>query len=98
MPLSVLPSPSGPSHFLFSSKADSVPTLDDLVQLETELKNLRAEAASRRDKADSGLLAVNDFWRRAKDKTKEIARERLAKSKDGEKIKAIKIKRENTGK
>ncbi|KAG8726826.1 Transcriptional regulator, partial [Ceratobasidium sp. 428] len=97
MPLSALPSPSGPSHFLFSSKSDSVPTLDELVQLESELKSLRAEAVSRREKADSGSTAVNDFWRRAKEKTKELARERLAKSKDGEKIKAIKIKRETTG-
>ncbi|KAG8746129.1 Transcriptional regulator [Ceratobasidium sp. 414] len=97
MPLSALPSPSGPSHFLFSSKTDSVPTLDELVQLESELKSLRAEAVSRGEKADLGSTAVNEFWRRAKEKTKELARERLAKSKDGEKIKAIKIKRETTG-
>ncbi|KAG9124832.1 Transcriptional regulator [Ceratobasidium sp. 392] len=97
MPLSALPTPSGPSHFLFSSKSDSVPTLDELVQLESELKSLRAEAILRREKADSGSTVVNEFWRRAKEKTKELARERLAKAKDGERIKAIKIKRETTG-
>ncbi|KAG8704414.1 hypothetical protein FRC08_002250 [Ceratobasidium sp. 394] len=97
MPLGALPSPSGPSHFLFSSKTDSVPTLDELVQLESELKSLRAEAVSRGEKANSGSTAVNEFWRKAKEKTKELTRERMAKSKDGEKIKAIKIKRETTG-
>lgn len=96
MPLSVLPSPSGPSHPLFNSKADAVPTLDELVQLETELKTLRDEAAARREKAESGLRAVEAFWRQAKDKTKEL-RDRIAKARDGDRIKAIKIKRETTG-
>lgn len=98
MPLSALPSPSGPSHHLFSSKTESVPTLDELVKLEAELQSLREEASLRINRADSGLLAINDFWKRAKEKTKELTRERHAKTKDGEKIKAIKIKRETTGK
>ncbi|QRW00836.1 chromatin-remodeling complexes subunit ngg1 [Ceratobasidium sp. AG-Ba] len=97
MPLSPLPIPSIPTHFLFSSKTDSVPSLDELVQLEQELKSLRADAISRRDKAESASLAVTEFWRRAKEKVKEPTRERPAKSKDVDKIKYIKIKRETTG-
>lgn len=94
MPLSALPGPSGPSHPLFNSEAGSVPTLDELVQLEIELKSLRDEAIARREKAESGLRSVDTFWRRAKDRTKELARE---KTKDYDRIKAIKIKRETTG-
>lgn len=94
MPLSALPSPSGPSHPLFNSEAGSVPTFDELVQLEIGLKSLLEEATARREKAESGLRTVEVFWRRAKDRTRELARER---TKDIDRIKAIKIKRETTG-
>ncbi|KAJ1310526.1 hypothetical protein OPQ81_007256 [Rhizoctonia solani] len=94
MPLSALPTPSAPAHPLFNSKTDSLPTLDELVQLETELRALRDEAAARRDKAESGLHAMDIIWRKAKDKTRGLARDRDAKSKDNDRIRAIKLKRE----
>lgn len=94
MPLSALPTPSVPAHFLFNAKTDSLPSLDDLVQLETELRSLRDEAAARKDKAESGLHAMDMIWRRAKEKTRGLARERDAKARDNDRIKAIKLKRE----
>ncbi|CAE6434368.1 unnamed protein product [Rhizoctonia solani] len=94
MPLSALPVPSAPAHSLFNSKTDSLPTLDELVQLESELRTLRDEAAARKDKAESGLHTMDVIWRRAKDKTRGLARDRDAKSKDNDRIRAIKLKRE----
>ncbi|CAE6411465.1 unnamed protein product [Rhizoctonia solani] len=94
MPLTALPTPSVPAHPLFNSKTDSLPTLDELVQLEAELRTLRDEAAARKDKAESGLRAMDVIWRRAKDKTRGLARERDARSKDNDRIRAIKLKRE----
>ncbi|CUA72169.1 Chromatin-remodeling complexes subunit ngg1 [Rhizoctonia solani] len=94
MPLSALPTPSAPAHPLFNSKTDSLPTLDELVQLEAELRALRDEAAARKDKANAGLHTVDVIWRRAKEKTRGLARERDTKSKDNDRIRAIKLKRE----
>ncbi|KAG8764229.1 Transcriptional regulator [Ceratobasidium sp. 423] len=94
MPLNALPTPSTPTHPLFNSKTDSLPTLDELVQLETELRTLRDEAAARKDKAESGLHAMDVIWRKAKEKTRGLARERDARSKDNDRIRAIKLKRE----
>ncbi|KAH7340146.1 histone acetyltransferases subunit 3-domain-containing protein [Rhizoctonia solani] len=94
MPLTALPTPSVPAHPLFNTKPDSLPTLDELVQLEAELRTLRDEAAARKDKAESGLRAMDTIWRRAKDKTRGLARERDARSKDNDRIRAIKLKRE----
>ncbi|CAE6345277.1 unnamed protein product [Rhizoctonia solani] len=94
MPLSALPIPSAPAHSLFSSKTDTLPTLDELVQLEAELRTLRDEAATRKDKAESGLHTTDVIWRRAKDKTRGLTRDRDAKSKDNDRIRAIKLKRE----
>lgn len=94
MPLSALPTPSVPTHFLFNSKTDSLPTLDDLVQLESELRALRDEAVTRRDKAEAGLHTMEIIWRRAKDKTRGLARDRETRNKDTDKIRSIKLKRE----
>ncbi|EUC66046.1 histone acetyltransferase subunit 3 [Rhizoctonia solani AG-3 Rhs1AP] len=94
MPLSALPTPSAPARPLFNSKPDSLPTLDELVQLETELRALRDEAVARKDKAEAGLHTMDIIWRRAKEKSRGLARERDAKSKDNDRIRAIKLKRE----
>ncbi|CAE6380017.1 unnamed protein product [Rhizoctonia solani] len=94
MPLSPLPTPSAPTHSLFTTKTDSLPALDDLVQLESELRILREEAALRIDKSESGLHTSDVIWRRAKDKTRGLVRDREAKPKDNDRIRAIKLKRE----
>ncbi|GAB1517111.1 hypothetical protein RhiTH_000154 [Rhizoctonia solani] len=94
MPLSPLPTPSAPTHSLFTTKTDSLPALDDLVQLESELRILREEAALRIDKSESGLHTSDVIWRRAKDKTRGLVRDREVKPKDNDRIRAIKLKRE----
>ncbi|ELU43789.1 Ada3 domain-containing protein [Rhizoctonia solani AG-1 IA] len=89
MPLSPLPTPSAPTHSLFTTKTDSLPALDDLVQLESELRILREEAALRIDKSESGLHTSDVIWRRAKDKTRGLVRDREVKPKDNDRIRVL---------
>lgn len=71
---SKLPSYTLPSHPLFKSQADTVPPVDELESLHSELQLLRQKSLERAKKAGDVLKTIEESMRRAREKAKGKAK------------------------